>query len=375
MTKAVVLCALVFAGLAAPAHAVTATGALTSEVQAVLDKGDAQQASDLADAALKQNIDARERGGLLLYRGLAHELLGSQQDAMADFTAALQIHTSPPDVREQILLQRGFLLDSLGKLHDAIGDYSVVIAMKGPVAATALNNRANIYRRQNRMGEAKRDYLAALSRGGGQPQYSWYGLGQIAEVGGDTEVARDSYARAVAAAPDYLLASQRLAALGGPLETAVSDPEVITLHPPPPVRTADARPAGVISDATPVVLHPPRGYPVPVVLHPPQHQLVSRQAAAEPGLRPALDAPATRTGRREVQLGAWRSEAEAQQGWKEAVRHAGRALNGLEPHIVVADLPGRGRYYRLRTTPGSGGVAQLCAQLTATGQGCLLARD
>ena len=76
-----------------------------------------------------------------------------------------------------------------------------VIALKGPAAATALNNRANIYRRQNQMGEAKRDYLAALSRGGGQPQYSWYGLGQIAEAYGEIEAAREQ--TAMAAEPDH----------------------------------------------------------------------------------------------------------------------------------------------------------------------------
>jgi tetratricopeptide (TPR) repeat protein len=372
MTKAVLLCALVLVGLAAPVHAVTATGALTGEVQAALDNGDAQQVSELADAALKDNIDARERGGLLLYRGLAHELLGSQQDAMTDFTAALQIHALPADAREQTLLQRGFLLDSLGKLHDAIGDYSAVIAMKGAAAATALNNRANIYRRQNKMAEAKRDYLAALSQGGGQPQYSWYGLGQLSEAGGDTEAARGSYARAVAAAPDYMLASERLVALGGPREAMRADPEVITLRrPPQPVRTADARPPDVASDATPVALHPPHGNSGPITLHP----LGPRVATGEPGLRPALDAPAARTVRGEVQIGAWRSEEEARQGWKEAVHRAGGVLEGLEPHIMVADLPGRGRYYRLRTAPGGGGAAQLCARLTAAGQDCLLARD
>jgi len=369
MTKAVFLCVFVLAGLTVSAHAVTATGALTAEVQAALDKGDAQQARDLADVALKENIDTRERGGLLLYRGLAHELLGSQQDAMADFTAALQIHTLPPDMREQTLLQRGFLLDSLGKLHDATGDYSAVIAMKGRAAATALNNRANIYRRQNRMAEAKRDYLAALSQGGGQPQYSWYGLGQVAEADGNTEAARGLYAKAVAMAPDYILVSERLAALGGPPQ--VQTGEVLTLRPPQLVRTANARPANMASDAMPVVLHPPRGNPGPVSLPPPSPQL----AAGEPGLRPALDAPVARAGGAEVQLGAWRSEAEARQGWKEAVRHAGKALEGLEPHIMAADLPGRGRYYRLRTAPVGGRAAELCAQLTSAGQGCLLARD
>jgi hypothetical protein len=72
-----------------------------------------------------------------------------------------------------------------------------------------------------------------------------------------------------------------------------------------------------------------------------------------------------------VQLGAWRGEAEAAEGWKQAVQKAGGALTGFSPHIVPVDLPGKGRYYRLRVETADG--RQLCAILIAKGQDCSVA--
>ena len=103
-----------------------------------------------------------ERGRLLLYRGLAQELLGATVAAVIDFTQALASNALPPEERAQAFLQRGFLRDGLGKLELATADYSAVIVMKGDSLATVLNNRANIYRRQNRLMEARRDRGAGV---------------------------------------------------------------------------------------------------------------------------------------------------------------------------------------------------------------------
>ena len=75
-----------------------------------------------------------------------------------------------------------------------------------------------------------------------------------------------------------------------------------------------------------------------------------------------------------VQLGAWRQEAEATQAWDRAVKRAGGELAGLSPNVVAVDLPGRGRYYRLRVRSDSG-AAKLCASLAAKGLDCLPVRD
>src|SRR5471030_500173 len=381
---------LLLAGLA---HAAPSTGAMIAEVQAALDKGDAQHAANLAGEALKdEGVAADERGRLLLYHGLAQELLGVSAEAMRDFTQALDTRALPPDERAQALLQRGFLCDGLGRLDEAAADYAAVIALKGDGVATALNNRANIYRRQNKLPEARRDYLAALSAGDSKPQYSYYGLGQIAETQRDIMMARGFYAKAVAADPSYGLASERLAALGGPPDNAIPDPTPVMLHPPlasgatdtaiatkagkDPDRTIVLRPPRAKADAETVILHPPGAPPSP-----PQAQPVLKHAEhPTPStivggliLRPALDQhDAALSGRAEVQLGAWRSHAEANVGWAKAKARAGGPLDSLSPHFVTADLPGKGRYYRLRISPGAGqSGAALCASLTAKDVVCL----
>ena len=393
--------AVVMAGQV-PASAVRAAPAsvLIAEVQAALDKGDAGQAANLAETGLKEAGPA-ERGRLLLYRGLAQELLGATDAAVTDFTQALAASNLPPEERAQALLQRGFLRDGLGKLELATADYSAVIVMKGDSLATALNNRANIYRRQNRLMDARRDYLAALSAGGGKPQYSYYGLGQIAEALHDTLTARSSYARALAADPDYSLASERLAALGGAPEGTLADADKVTLRAPQSVSGPVAPPADaargfkVATEASKepdgtIVLRPPRNRQSPnnpspdnILLRPPGTQarpVAERTVRAapspprKPALRPALDQrehPPVQAGVDEVQLGAWRSQAEAEAGWDKAKAKAPGILGSLRPHIVTVELPGRGLYYRLRVGPAGQSQKTLCDNLVAAGVACI----
>ena len=77
-----------------------------------------------------------------------------------------------------------------------------------------------------------------------------------------------------------------------------------------------------------------------------------------------------------VQLGAWRDEASAADGWNRIVSQSDGALSGLKPQIVAVDLPEKGRYYRLRAGPvGTGGAAALCASLKDHGLACLVVRD
>ncbi len=365
--------------MAGEARSAPAADAVIAETQAALDSGDAAQAAKLADTGLNdETASLVQRGRLMLYRGLAEELQGHHEPAMRDFTAALNTSALPAAERSQALLQRGFLRDGLGQLDEAAQDYSAVIALKGNSFATALNNRANIYRRQNRLAEARRDYQAALSASGGKPQYSWYGLGQIAEAETDPAAARRFYARAVAADPGYTPASQRLEALGGtPAESIASSQVPITLRPP-----ASASPAG---KAVPTSTQ--AAAPAVPAWHEARNQ--NRQASAafashESGnpklaLRPALDAEVSSTGGlagAEVQLGAWRSEAEANAGWTAARLRAGSALDGLSPHIVSVEVPGKGRFYRLRVVVAGGEKqSDFCANLSAKGVACFPARD
>ncbi|HWU54711.1 MAG TPA: hypothetical protein VN175_04355, partial [Rhizomicrobium sp.] len=202
---------MLLAGAAAPPPVTAIT-----QVLAALDRGDAQQARSLSDTALhRETLDASTRARLLLYHGLATELLGGHDGALRDLTEAIGTRALPPEDLGQAYLQRGFLHEGLGQLDQAVGDYGAVIALKGYSAATAFNNRGNIYLRRNRLMDAQQDYQAALAAEGGQSQYSYYGLGRVAETMGDKLAARGFYAKAAALDAGYAAPSERLAALGG----------------------------------------------------------------------------------------------------------------------------------------------------------------
>jgi len=350
-----ILVALVLAGSQAALGA-PATPALIAEVLAALDKGDAQGAANLANVALREEgVSASQQGSLLLYRGLARELVGESDSALEDFTRAINTNALSADEREQTLLQRGFLRDALGRLNEAIGDYTAVIELKGASSATAFNNRANIYRRQNRLVQARQDYLAALSVGGGKAQYIYYGLGQIAEAQHDVTASRDFYVKAAIVDPNYAAAAERLTALGAPPAGVVLPQEEKIVLRPPPHANAETR----------------RGEPHPLR----SVNFTTRPLAAvtKPALRPALDQMASGTSLpRQIQLGAWRSPAEASAAWDSAKTLAGTALDGLSPEILIADLPGKGRFYRLRVNLESGrSGAGVCASLKARNVACI----
>jgi tetratricopeptide (TPR) repeat protein len=338
IATAIGICALL---ALAPARAddppVDARGAAAAAADA-LRAGKGDTAEKLATLALQApDLPPLDRAHVLLNRALAREQQGSRRDALADFNAAIGAGVLAPDEMSQAIFDRGVTLDELGRADEAIADYSAALKI-APAFAPALNNRANAERRLGRLDEAKADYEASLAAGDPQKEYPYYGLGQIAEAKGDTAGAAEDYRQALAANGNYRLAAQRLAALdaqaGG-----------VALHP-----------LSIKSDASPIVT-------------------ASYQPPA-PVLRPAiLDRPAPRleaTSREEaaIQLGAYRDEATAADSWNKMVALASGALDGLSPHIEAADIPGKGKFYRLRAGP-VGDASAFCAKLQAHKLACI----
>jgi tetratricopeptide (TPR) repeat protein len=310
----------------------------------------------VADPAQSSAAAPDSRGAQLIEAGRALEMSGQKDEALADYTAAIESHALDRDARTRALFDRGLLLDGMNRLDDALKDYSAALSVS-PKFAAALNNRANIYRRLNRFTEAQHDYRASLAAGNPQTQYPYYGLGQIAEAQGRTDQARNFYTKALVAAPDFVLARRKMAALDAP--------QAIHLHPPQKIAQA-------AKAVDPVILRPPparlaQARSAPVRLRPPEPVPTSYDKDS-PALKPALDRAGLGS---QVQLGAWRTEAEATQGWNRAVRQAAGVLEGYSPHIVAVDLPGAGRYYRLRVATDKSGSNALCAALTAKGLACI----
>lgn len=97
-----------------------------------------------------------------------------------------------------------------------------------------------------------------------------------------------------------------------------------------------------------------------------------------PALRPAIlpPLPAVTDKGAEVQLGAYRDETVAALEWNRMAGEAPGLFSGLMPEIVVVDLPGRGRFYRLRAGPLAADSPQaLCGKLKTRGLACIPVSD
>jgi tetratricopeptide (TPR) repeat protein len=361
-----------------PALAASAADAQLVQAQSALAGGLYDDAVRLAGEGLAApGVESITQSRLYVTRGLSRQAQGQHDEALLDFTMGLRGNALQGEERARALFARGLTLDGQGRLEAAAGDYTAALS-NAPRAAYALNNRANVYRRQNRFAEARRDYTAALSGGTANPQYPYYGLAQIAEAEGDPQTARGLYNQALAADPNYQLARERLQALGAATEGLGADPGVILLRPPPMLGASAAAVQPVAEPSVPAVRRQP---PVSAVSR--QAQSVAQTRSARPSpqpapgrgapLRPAIvEAGASVEGL--VQLGAWRSEAEAQQGWSVAQDTADGLLDGLTPVIVRAEVPGRGTYFRLRVR-ARGASGGFCSALESRGLACLPVRD
>ena len=343
---------------------------------------------------------------LRMNRGLAREKLGRREEALADFTVAIDAKILPPGEQARALFDRGVTLDEMRRTEAAIADYSQAISI-APRYATALNNRGNAYRRMKQFDLARADYTAALAAGDDEPEFPLYGLGRIAEAQGDAVSAQSFYTKALAANAEYAPASDRMAKLAVASTSASytlhppeNDPSVqvnmpaaapvapvtqddssqqVALHPPPPEapvqsamrKTFARKPVAVAFVLRPAILDGARA-----ARHPQRvASIASPKLAADTRPIERAAPPAAFSGGAMVQLGAWRDETAAAHGWNNIVGRSGGLLDGISPRVVAADIPGKGRFWRLRAEPSSGtDAASLCEQLKAKGLACIVAK-
>lgn len=299
---------------------------------------------------------ARAQAAALVVHGLARDAVGARDEALADFSQAIASHALAGQDLSRVLYDRGVVLDELGRTNDALGDYSAAIEASSDFAP-ALNNRANALRRLNRLREAKRDYLAALAAGDPHPEYADFGLGEVARAEDALAAARGYYERALRADPAFTPARDALVAL-----TVREDASGLLARP-----NANAIPdlhrSGSLASQAVTVHLAPASYGKPL---------------DPPPLRPAvtdlarIDKPTPPRGPEQIQIGAWRDEASAAEGWNRALRQSAGALSGMTPSIVAADIPGKGRYYRLRAQI-SGSASALCERLHELAVTCMVA--
>jgi len=353
--------------------------------------------------------DAALRSRQLMTNAVSHQNTGRNQLAIEELSQVVAWKALSPADLARALYDRGVAYDSLGDTRAAIGDYSAALVLDKRFAA-AFNNRANAYRRLGRATEAKRDYLAALACPGGAREYAHYGLGQIAETRGDMGMARDEYHKALSANPSFAPAALGLVSLDQrtreailaaapahpdvivaahaqpiatvPEQTVPDDPPPEKLKPvaavtvpPKPVVAAPEQPKSVATAperAKPVVTVPERAKPEAAARAAPV-----RVAEINPVLRHAIvDAGKRNAAAAQIQLGAFRDQEAANQAWSKIAASSGNALDGLSPLTIWVDLPGKGRFWRLRAAVSDGAEARrICKVLAAQGQACLVAHD
>ena len=155
-------------------------------------------------------------------------------------------------------------------------------------------------------------------------------------------------------------------------------PVPVVVAPPKPVVATPAKPAPVATVPAKPVSNPPAvaamtaPKPAPVTPKPVKPAPTQTAAATPP---PAVTTPAPAAGSGFLQIGSYKSEAEANAAWTAyKARHAG-AVGGLPNNIQPADLGAKGTWYRLRIVTGSRADAvTLCSKLKAEGGDCIVAK-
>ena len=186
-------------------------------------------------------------------------------------------------------------------------------------------------------------------------------------------------------AREALIASSTTGVGGGNAAGTAAETTVTPVAPPPP-KAVDS--ASGSAPAAPVkAAKTPASGPPPAKAAPPPPSAPgktaetkgkpARQAAVAPPPRAAV---ASRTGANRppprVQLGSYRSAADAERAWKRLSTQEKPILGTVGPFVARADLGDRGVFYRLQAGPFESVAAAraACARLKQRKLGCLVVR-
>lgn len=158
-------------------------------------------------------------------------------------------------------------------------------------------------------------------------------------------------------------------------------PKPAAMAPPKPAAATPPKAApATLVPTKPIVLTPPPAAamtappkPAPAKPAPTQTAAVSPAPAVTPP--PAVATPAPASGSGFLQIGSYKSEAEANAAWATYKAKHASAVAGLSTNVQTADLGAKGTWYRLRIVAGSKAeAAALCTKLKAEGGDCIVAK-
>jgi hypothetical protein len=192
------------------------------------------------------------------------------------------------------------------------------------------------------------------------------------------------------AVPKPVAAAPPPAAIAPPKPVAVAPPKPapVAAAPKPELKVAAAEPKPVIAAPKPepkiAAAAPPPAKPAPVAVKPAAAPVGAATAAPRP-LAPvpakpaAVAAPATSAasaGGAILQIGAYKSQADADTAWKTYKAKHAALLSGATENVQQADLGDKGIWYRLRIVgfPSKDVASAMCDRLKADGGGCFLGK-
>jgi cell division protein FtsN len=163
----------------------------------------------------------------------------------------------------------------------------------------------------------------------------------------------------------------------------VSAPKIAAATPAPqaakpaPMKQAPVKqaPASAVSKSAlqPPAPAKPASVPVGAANSAPRSLALNQPAAAPPVAAPA---PAAASGSYVLQIGAYKSQAEADSAWTVYKGRHAALLSGASSNVQQADLGEKGTWYRLRITgfPSKDVASAMCDRLKADGGSCFLAK-
>ena len=182
-------------------------------------------------------------------------------------------------------------------------------------------------------------------------------------------------------------------ALPKPVAAAVPPPPVAAIKaaPPPAPKIAVAAPAPQAVKPAPVKAAPVPARPAPVTVTkatvPPPPAAASTAAAtgvprslaltpAKPATVTAAPAPVAASGDYVLQIGAYKSQADADAAWNAYKAKHAALLSGASDNVQTADLGDKGTWYRLRIVgfPSKDVASAMCDRLKADGASCFLGK-
>jgi len=197
--KQVALAALISIGAAAPA-----IGASYDDLNAgiqLYNLGDWNAAVLKLDQALAANDLVPSLNFVAHFdRGQAHRNLSHYDQAIADFSASLELRPVDP----LALSARSLAYFGTGKLDQAASDLDALIAIR-PMLTGAYGLRAAVNAKRGRAGESVKDLKTVLSL---QPKNAGYGLetGILAWEVGEIDDAQDNFSSVVSKGPGNIYA-------------------------------------------------------------------------------------------------------------------------------------------------------------------------